>query len=94
MNNNIVCVWDKYEDNHGNSFYKTSCHCDVSSDELNPISNRFIFCPYCSQKIVYIRNSEDEAKKFRVIESPCKQHNMEFCSECYPVVLVNFNEDK
>jgi DNA-directed RNA polymerase subunit RPC12/RpoP len=49
----IDCVWDKYEDKYGNSFYETSCHCDVDGDELNPISNEFVFCPYCSQKIIY-----------------------------------------
>ena len=27
----------------------------------------------------------------RTVDQPCEKHNMEFCSECFPVVLVDFN---
>ena len=27
----------------------------------------------------------------RTVAQPCERHNMELCSECYPVVVVDFN---
>lgn len=27
----------------------------------------------------------------RTVDQPCEKHNMEFCSECFPVVVVDFN---
>jgi len=27
----------------------------------------------------------------RTVAQPCEKHNMEFCSECFPVVVVDFN---
>lgn len=27
----------------------------------------------------------------QMVSQPCKKHNMEFCSECYPAVVVDFN---
>ena len=27
----------------------------------------------------------------RTVDQPCVKHNMEFCSECFPVVVIDFN---
>jgi hypothetical protein len=32
-----------------------------------------------------------EQSVLRTVDQPCEKHNMEFCSECFPVVLVDFN---
>lgn len=38
--------------------------------------------------------SEITAAQQRVhptVSQPCAKHNMEFCSECYPAVVIDFN---
>jgi len=27
----------------------------------------------------------------RTVDQPCEKHNMEFCPECYPAVVIDFN---
>ena len=36
-------------------------------------------------------NEAAEQSVQRTVDQPCAKHNMEFCSECYPAVVVDFN---
>ena len=36
-------------------------------------------------------NEAAEQSVQRTVDQPCEKHNMEFCSECFPVVVVDFN---
>lgn len=42
---------------------------------------------------VVMRNNRKavEHRVQRTVDQPCAKHNMEFCSECYPVVSIDFN---
>ena len=34
---------------------------------------------------------DEDGEVQRAVDQPCEKHNMEFCSECFPVVVVDFN---
>jgi hypothetical protein len=47
---------------------------------LNDAADMLSNPPYTAQQSVQ-----------RTVDQPCEKHNMEFCSECFPVVVVDFN---
>ena len=45
----------------------------------------------CHFEIVVRKVEAAQQSVQRTVDQPCEKHNMEYCSECFPVVVVDFN---
>lgn len=49
---NEICQYHRYQDKKGYSWHETQCGNSVDL-EVSPISNGFIYCPFCAGIIEY-----------------------------------------